>query len=794
MLHPILFALCLLQAPDLEKGIKAKEFEVRLATVQLLTRDTDPKTEKWLANAARDEDWEVALLATVGLGERKAKSAVDALVKLALDALIQRIREAAAHSLGETAADEGAGALSRKLTGSDALHALQALALVIAGRDTKFDVSAAAKLVDKAKGDDVRAAAAAVVAAGTGKDRDKVLEKILSGPSVMSACAALDRLSVSSRAGDRARLLALLAKPVLDDCVERRALRAARTALVTGAEKLDEAQILEALKPLLTARLQAVSARGARLIESLCTRAPVVAPAGEEAPATGGTPPADDPAAAAPGLIAADKALAALQPALEHTDSVPRAFAARALIAIGGEAAIERARALALADKSPRVRRAAFEALCALVPVSEEANRNVAIELLARDSDAEVRRTAAVRLGARGLGEAVEPLSAALNDRDWGVAVCAAVSLGLTQAGTAIEPLARLSKGSPDWKLRAAAVVGLSRLYLKSALPATIEALADTDPFVVKCAHAQLIAVSHETFEPKREVWLEWWKKSQDTLLIVDPVTQAEFKKRFGNSGTAAPEIFRDLDVLVLESRGDHIETLLAREKIAHRTTMAGKVAAVGLSSDGLFVANCTGEIEEPDVERLRWFVLAGGHLFGSCWALHETIERVLPGVIAKFETSGEVMAQVEARACQAESPYLEGVFTPGVQPMFALVGAHVIDVLQPERAEVLVDSPACAETYGSGNMVAWFEAGHGTVLDSANHFEAQGLENAVGLKKALDRQAYAVDHMGLPLAKLREVKGADWWDSSIKASREVLDTSVFRLVINFVRLRRLNR
>ncbi|MBL8860192.1 MAG: HEAT repeat domain-containing protein [Planctomycetes bacterium] len=792
MLGALLFTLCLFQSADLEKGLKAKEVEVRLATVQLLTRDTDPKTEKLLANAARDDDWEVALLATVGLGERKAQSTADALVKLALEAPIRRIRTAAARSLGEVDADEGARDLSRKLGGNDALNALEALALVIAGRETKYDVSSAAKLVDKAKDGDVCAAAAAVVAAGTGKDRDKVLDKILNGPSIRSACAALDFLCVSMRPGDRERLLALLMKPVLDDCVERRTIRAVRNDLVSGEKPLDADLMLAALKPLLESRLPAVCARGVRLIESLIAKPAAAEAADESAPSTGGAAPAE--AAPAAAVIAADKLLSALQPALLHTDSLPRALAARTLIAVGGDAARERAQVLALSDKSPRVRRAAFEALCALAPIAEEAQRAVAVQLLANDSDDEVRRTAAVRLGSRGLGEAVGPLTAALADRDWGVGVCAAVSLGLTQAGPAIEPLARLAQGSPDWKLRAAAVVGLSRLYLKSAIPPTIEALADTDPFVVKCAHAQLIAISGEKFEPKREPWLEWWKKTQSSLIIVDPVTQAEFKKRFGNSGTAAPEIFRDLDVVVLEHRGDHIETVLARQKIAHRLTRPGQVAASGLSSDGLFVANCAGEIEESDVERLRWFVFAGGHLFGSCWALHETIERALPGVIAKFATSGEVMERVEAKACHAESPFLEGVFTPGTQPIFALVGAHVIDVLQPERAEVLVDSPECADGYGSGNMVAWFEAGHGTVLDSANHFEAQGLEGALNLKKPIDRQAYAVDHMGLALDQLRRLKGADWWDNSLKASREISDTSVFRLVTNFVRLRRLKR
>jgi hypothetical protein len=52
---------------------------------------------------------------------------------------------------------------------------------------------------------------------------------------------------------------------------------------------------------------------------------------------------------------------------------------------------------------------------------------------------------------------------------------------------------------------------------------------------------------------------------------------------------------------------------------------------------------------------------------------------------------------------------------------------------------------------------------------------------------------AYAVDHMGLKYAELRARHGERFWDNSLKASEQVLDLSVFRLVTNFVRLWRLD-
>jgi hypothetical protein len=245
--------------------------------------------------------------------------------------------------------------------------------------------------------------------------------------------------------------------------------------------------------------------------------------------------------------------------------------------------------------------------------------------------------------------------------------------------------------------------------------------------------------------------------------------------------------IYKDLALFVLDSRGDHIQTELGRLKIAHTLTQAGKLSEVALQPDGLFVANCTGEIEEKDVERLSWFVRTGGHLFGSCWALTETIVRIAPGVIRKAETGSEVVDHVPAEPAQVGSGFLEGVFGRDVQPIYELEGAHLVEVEDPERAEVLVDSPICAERWGCGNLAAWFAVGHGLVLDSVNHFDVQGLENAEGLKSREDRQAYAIDHMGLSWVDWRNSREEKYWDNSLRASEKIPDLSVFRLVTNFV-------
>ena len=92
------------------------------------------------------------------------------------------------------------------------------------------------------------------------------------------------------------------------------------------------------------------------------------------------------------------------------------------------------------------------------------------------------------------------------------------------------------------------------------------------------------------------------------------------------------------------------------------------------------------------------------------------------------------------------------------------------------------------AQRHGGGNLACWFVAGHGVVLDSANHFDLQGLERVVGLKTAQDRMAYAMDHMGLDYPDLRELRQGDVWNDQAESVKRARDLSMFRFITNFVR------
>lgn len=793
-LSPLLLAAALLAfQDDPAKNLKAKDVSLRLSAIDRLAAEKTPKNEKALQSALKDADWEVVDKAADALGRVGTKDSLGELTDLALEGPIARIRASAALSLAAIDPVEGAKHVVKKMSVKDPRRGLEALAIVCAAKPAQHELKLARQL-EIAK-DDVTRAAAARGYAGTalgdqanGKGGDDVLHELATSDKPEVACAALDVLAQHA-APERAALVArILTHAKLTDLAERRGEGALALCATTAKDDAAAAAVIEQhFGPLIAAREAATAARGLR---ALARALPVV---------KGENPP--------PSILDAEKLAALVRPALANPDVAVRAQAAAVLACARGDATWKEAKALAAGDKEERVRRAAIVALVQLRGARDDETRNALVERLATDASVDVRCTAATRLGVAANVQARAALEKALEDKDWGVAVCAAVSLGKIRSAEAVATLAKLARSSADWKLRGAAVEGLLQSETNEAMAPLIDALADPDPSVRHGSYVFLLSVSEEKLPEKVDPWREWWKKNGPGFDL-EAVRTREARKKPSTvepgktraySTSVDVGIWRNMDVIVLQSRGDHIEKVLADQKIEHRLTMSGKVGESGLHPGAVFVSNCTGEIEAGDVDRLRWFVLTGGHLFGSCWALHETIEKVAPGVVKKTETRDEVLDRVPASACgvvgesSRASPggYLEGVIVPGVVPVYALEGAHLIDVIARERCQVLLDSPLCLSRWGSGNLAVIFDSGHGTVVDSVNHYEAQTFEGVQGLESATDRQAWAVDHMGLPLEELRKTKKEKWWESDTKAAAEIQDLSVFRLVTNVVKERR---
>ncbi|MFN9705952.1 MAG: HEAT repeat domain-containing protein [Planctomycetota bacterium] len=753
----LLAAVAGAQSPDPATQLRAKEIDKRLAAIDAVAASGKKDADLTLQPLLRDPDWEVQEHVATALGRMQSKTSMGQLTDLAVDGDIVRIRRAAALASAAIDPADAANRIVKKMKPKAPVASLEALALVLRGQPAFADADKLKKLVKEPTAL-VREAAAVAWFEGAA-DRAEAFRALMAEPPLALRCRVLEAIAEAPRSGDLALLIPLLEGPGLNEVVARRVLQAIAGVFAAGAA--DRAAAAALLQRSATDGI--VLARRARLLPLLVR----------------GDKPVLDKAAA----------VAALQPCLRGKDGNARGAAARALREIGGDEALQAALAHFPSEPDGRVQLQLVETVTALRPPSTPEAVAWLVQV-AGSGAADVRERAIVRLGKSGVQGAADVLIATLRDSEWTLACCAAVSLGKTDDDRALEPLVALLQHA-DWKLRGAAIVGLMHWSREAAMEPVLGMLADANPVVAGAAHQALRVLSRRyDAPPDQKAWRAWWAQAKGKHDFTDREASMDKLKKYGYAVPNA-EIYQGLDVVVFKSRGDHIEQLLERLEIVHRTTEQDRVSAAGIHPEAIFVANCTGELAAADVEPLAWFVRTGGSLFGSCWALSETIARIHPGVMRMAATRDQVMDDVRAMPCRADSPLLNGVFPPSVVPIYHLEGSHLIQVLDPDRCEVLIDSPDAAERWGCGNLAAWFHSGHGVLFDSANHFDLQGLEKVIGLKTDKDRQAYAIDHMGMTLATWRTTRSEAYWKSPPKASKSVPDLSAFRLLTNFVRSKR---
>lgn len=757
-------------AAKLSAALRVKQIDKRLQAIDAVVASGLAGSERLLLPLLNDKDWEVKeyiaqSLGKLGqLGKVKGKSALNKLITLATDGKTVRVRNAAAIAVSRINAELGAKTIFKKAKSKRQVAALEALAIVLRARPKFVGADKIEKLLTARHPSLREAAARAWFEAAP--DRAGAFKTLLRNPHLAVRCLTLDAIAEAPRKEDLKPVANLFGGGGQNEVVARRIVRA--LAAVIAARDSDRAALAKTVLAAAGTNETTLTRRAA-LVTLLCR--------GEQP------------------IFDQKTGVEALRPCLRSESQRPRSAAAKALREIGGEEALAAALKQFNREDSGRAQLQLVETVAALrKPTTPEAVEWL-VKIVRGEYDDEVRERAVVRLGKSGVKGAADALIGATRDRKWTLACCAAVSLGKTDDDKALEPLKRMLAMS-DWKLRGAAIIGLMHMSRDEVVDPVMKMLDDKHPVVANAAHEALRTMSrHYIAKKNRKAWLKWWAANRKGHDFTDREAALDKLDKYGYA-IPDTEIYTGLDVIVFQSRGDHIELLLDRLEIKHRTTEKGQVLQDGVHPEAIFVSNCTGELSPEDVEPLAWFVRTGGSLFGSCWALSETIARIHPGVMQMFATPQQVLDDVRARPCRPDSPLLTGVFPPSVVPIYHLEGAHLIQVLDPDRCEVLIDSPDAAERHGCGNLAAWFFSGHGVMFDSANHFDLQGLgvAGAGALRTPVDRQAYAIDHLGMSFETWRKVRTAGYWKSPNKSTANVPDLSAFRLLTNFVRSKRMGQ
>ncbi|MHC4971501.1 MAG: HEAT repeat domain-containing protein [Planctomycetota bacterium] len=749
--------LFLLLLADPDALLQSRDVKSRLAGIEQIRKEGHADAEELLHKATKDKDWEVVHRAVDALAVRGTKKSTRLLLDVAVRGPTRKVRRAAALALEKIDPEVAAAALARKLKGETVIRAAEALELIaepVAG-------DALEKVVKRA---DSPARAHALLALGALRDekRIKFFGGYLKDADIEVRAAAAEALARVGRSRAIGPLRAGLSDERMPAVMERRHIAAIYTLLLAEP---DEEQRAFSARMLVTSLgmggTPKVTAAYARMLGELGRK---------EKPAG----PVDD----------YERALVSV--GLTHADLTVRSAAVAALARLGR--AVDRLEDVARSDTSHRVR---FHALRAVDKIRGGEAIELFLDRLANDRHASVREEAAFLCSRRKLKEAAPALVAALKDRSWEVCTSAAVSLGKLEAREGLQPLQRLLK-EKDWRRRGAGVVGLGWIHKPAAVDSLIDALRDKEIAVARTALEFLRHNTGQALDAKQKAWREWWGKVRKTFSFRDPGEEAREAKKYGYAVTRRG-VYEDLDIVVLQTRkgGDNIQFLLDDYGIEHRIIRAASVKKVGLHPHALFVANCPGEITKSDVERLQWYVRAGGYLFASCWALTHTVQAAFPDVVRKLHTRAQIVDTVGAQKCPSNSPLIEGVFDGVTLPLYELMGSHVIDVIDPERFEVLIDSPECATRWGDGNLAGWFTIGHGLILDSANHFDLQGMSQQ-RLRDEKERMAFAVDHLGYGYEELRKLRGEGVFAKQPLAVKRTRDLSIFRFITTFVRQKRL--
>lgn len=796
----------------LEKSLKDPDVKVRLSAVRQIGEGNLPDAEDLLLVAVDDRDGEVVERACEGLARKATEKSVRPLAELAIQGSMRRVRLAAAAALGARQPDAGARMVMSGLGAGAkedfvAACAAEALAEIRHGAaKEKLQASLQAN-----KSPYVRREAAAALGSLRDPALLRDLEAALKDPDLRARAGAVEGIARVGELRAIPLLLSGLQEKNLSDLLERRMISAARRIL--WARKDDPEAPAAQRKCVDAFRNETkdgpAAARLARLLGSLFRSLPPAPPPppGEE-PKPGESvaverparPPLEGPLALEGEGPVGDPgpAVEALGTAgLGHVEPVARRASVAALGRIGGPDAMGHLKIACGADTDDLTRFHALRGWRKWRNARDEETFQLLCDRLKYDKSPLVREEAAVGLGVKDVKGAMETLGAALKDRSWEVAVAAAVSMGKTRDPKAVGLLEPLLQAK-DWRLRGAAAAGIGWARRKEGIPILIGALSDAEVSVARTSWEFLKRLVDKDLPPKAQAWADFWAASGEKFEILDREAEIRDAKRYGYALNDR-DVYENLDVCVLKSRGDTIQNLLTHLQIKHRLTQSASVKKDGVQPFGVFVSNCTGEMLPDDHERVSWFVHAGGALFASCWAIDTTIGKEFPQTMIRFRGfAGEVLSQAQAEELPTESDYLKGVFPPLVRPIYELWGAYLIEVLDPERLEVLVDSPETGAKFnGCGNLSAWFTAGHGVVMGSSNHFDRQTMTKlqggwGVSVKTEVERRAFAVDHFGFSWDRIRELDQKGVFARQSDAEKEVVDLSAFRFLTNFVRRKRI--
>ena len=243
-------------------------------------------------------------------------------------------------------------------------------------------------------------------------------------------------------------------------------------------------------------------------------------------------------------------------------------------------------------------------------------------------------------------------------------------------------------------------------------------------------------------------------KAYQASKVIIDKRMEKERKEDLEHISQIA-----DNEILIVQGQYDRIEQVFDILQIKYGLLSPSQLRHVSLHPSQTLIINCPGDgIGDPELQKIKAFVAAGGFLFSTDWVLKNVLEQIFPEYVQynRVESRDDV---VKVEVVDKSSPYLKGLFEKNAEPMWWLeTASYPIRIVNPEKVKILIQSQEMKERYGEAPIVVTFNYGQGTVFHMVSHYYLQRADLRSDRHKK-SASAYAYEEMNL---SQEEMKGTE--------------------------------
>lgn len=181
------------------------------------------------------------------------------------------------------------------------------------------------------------------------------------------------------------------------------------------------------------------------------------------------------------------------------------------------------------------------------------------------------------------------------------------------------------------------------------------------------------------------------------------------------------------IEVLEVKGAWDKADRTLKNLGIPHTTIGCGQLNRIGLSRAKVLVINCAGALDRNSLQGIRDFVMRGGYLLTTDWALQNMLGQTFPGYVEwnKGKSKGNV---VDAQVVLPDREFFQGTVNNASWKLDE--ESQTVRVLKADVVKVLAVSRDLAplDPDRQGILAVAFSFGRGKVLHLVGHFDNNAL------------------------------------------------------------------